>query len=212
MKVTAVNTSPRGNWNTAQMVRAACEGAKHCGAEVSYYDLYRQEKFTGCISCFGCKIPGRQGSCICNDGLKPILQSIAESDVVILGTPNYLGEPSAGFRALFERLIFQNLTYEKERRCYHAPEKRVLFLMSSNAPEEYYDAIGYTDMITRLKGSLDTFVGKTETYICGNTLQVADYSRYTWTYFDPESKKQRHETVFPNQLEEIRAIAENMCK
>lgn len=69
-------------------------------------------KFTGCISCFGCKLPEHQGECICKDGLAPVLSEIRNADGVIIGTPNYLGDGSAAFRSLYERLIFQSLTYK----------------------------------------------------------------------------------------------------
>ena len=35
--------------------------------------------------------------------------------------------------------------------------------------------------------------------VCGNTLQVRDYSVYDWTYFDPGEKRIRHDTVFPQE-------------
>ena len=50
----------------------------------------------------------KQGS-----GLYPILHTIREADGVIIGTPNYLSQPSAGFRTLYERPVFQNITYQK---------------------------------------------------------------------------------------------------
>ena len=77
MKVTAVNTSPRTGWNTATLVKEAARGAEAAGADVVYYDLYRQERFTGCISCFGCKLAPNEGKCIYKDGIAPILESIS---------------------------------------------------------------------------------------------------------------------------------------
>lgn len=39
-------------------------------------------------------------------------------------------------------------------------------------------------------------VGPTKVLVCGDTLQVNDYSKYNWTMFDPDAKKKRHEEVF----------------
>lgn len=50
MKTIVLNTSPRKNWNTAQVLKAAMDGAKSTGAEVEYIDLY-DLNFTGCRSC-----------------------------------------------------------------------------------------------------------------------------------------------------------------
>ena len=101
-KIVAINCSPRTGWNTATLVREAARGAEDQGAEVRVIDLYALEKFTGCVSCFGCKLPQSLGRCICRDGLAPVLEEIRNADGLILGTPNYLGDVSAGFRALYE--------------------------------------------------------------------------------------------------------------
>ena len=94
-KIIAINASPRTSWNTGTLIREAAKGAESEGAEVKVYDLYQSEKFTGCISCFGCKLPEHQGVCVCKDGLTPILDDIRSADGLIIGTPNYLGDVSA---------------------------------------------------------------------------------------------------------------------
>ena len=198
-KIVAVNTSPRAGWNTGTLVREAANGAASHGAEIVYFDLYKSEKYQGCVSCFGCKLAPNEGVCVCKDGLTPILDAIRGADGLIIGTPNYLGNATAGFRALYERLIFQSLTYQVERRCCNEHKIPVLFIMTSNAKEEYYDQIGYTAMIEGYRNQLDTFVGPTKILISSNTLQVSDYSKFNWTMFDPEEKKKRHETVFPDE-------------
>ena len=55
-----------------------------------------------------------------------------------------------------------------------------------------------------------TFVGPTRLLISSDTLQVSDYSRYNWTMFDPEHKKERHETVFPEDQKRAFALGEQM--
>ena len=44
---------------------------------------------------------------------------------------------AASFRALYERLIFQNLTYNLEAPCCNEHPIPVLFMMTSNAPDLY---------------------------------------------------------------------------
>ena len=196
-KIVAINCSPRSTWNTATLIREAARGAQAQGAEVEVIDLYKLEKFTGCVSCFGCKLPDNLGKCIYKDGLNPVLEAIRNADGLIIGSPNYLGDVTAGFRALYERLIFQSLTYKTEVRSYNRKQIPVLMIMTSNASEDYYAQIGYDEMLKRYQGTLGTFVGPTKILISSDTLQVRDYSRYNWTMFNPEAKKERHETVFP---------------
>ena len=209
-KIIAINASPRTSWNTGTLIREAAKGAESEGAEVKVYDLYQSEKFTGCISCFGCKLPEHQGVCVCKDGLTPILDDIRSADGLIIGTPNYLGDVSAGFRALYERLIFQSLTYKTEPRSYNERRIPVLFIMTSNAAEEFYAQIGYDKMLANYQNMLCNMVGPTKVMICSDTLQVSDYSKYNWTMFDPDAKKQRHETVFPTDKEKAFSLGAEM--
>ena len=211
-KIVAINCSPRSTWNTATLVREAAKGAEAQGAEVTVIDLYKLEKFTGCVSCFGCKLPEHLGKCICKDGLAPVLEEIRNADGLIIGSPNYLGDVTAGFRALFERLIFQSLTYKTEFRSYNQKQIPVLMIMTSNASEDFYAQIGYDQMLQRYQGSFNTFVGPTKILISSDTLQVKDYSRYNWTMFNPEHKKERHETVFPEDKKKAFDLGAQMVR
>jgi len=200
--VVAINASPRSGWNTSRLVEAAAKGAKEAGATAEVIDLYKLEPFQGCISCFGCKLPETFGQCVSQDGLSEVLGKIRKADGLILGSPNYLGNLTAGFRALYERLIFQYLTYNKERPNCNEHLIPVLLITTSNCDETIYDEIGYTRMLESYKQMLDRFVGPTKVMVCGNTLQVDDYSKYDWTRFDPVQKKANHEAAFPLKLKE----------
>ena len=196
-KIIAVNASPRKGWNTDTLVTEAAKGAEAAGAVVEKFDLYRLEKYTGCISCFGCKKEKSKGHCICRDGLTPVLDAIRGSDGLIIGSPNYLGELSASFRALYERLVFQNLTYNADTPCCNPNPIPVLLIMTSNAPDT-----GYLNLMRNYQRTLSGFVGTTELLISGDTLQLKDYSKTDWPwYFDGEAKKLRHETVFPQEMQ-----------
>ena len=54
-KIVVVNAGPRKGWNTDTILTEASKGAESAGAEIVRFDLFRLEKYTGCISCFGCK-------------------------------------------------------------------------------------------------------------------------------------------------------------
>lgn len=137
-KIIVVNAGPRKNWNTDTLITAAAKGAEEAGAAIERFDLFRMEKYTGCISCFGCKKEQHKGHCVCRDALTPVLDAIRESDGLIIGSPNYLGEMTASFRALYERLIFQNLTYNAERPCCNEHPIPVLLIMTCNSPDTGY--------------------------------------------------------------------------
>ncbi len=193
-KIIAVNAGPRMGWNTETLISQASQGAESAGAAVERFDLYRLERYTGCISCFGCKKEKFKGHCICKDGLTPVLDAIRESDGLIIGSPNYLSQLTAAFRALYERLIFQNLTYNLETPCCNAHPVPVLLIMTSNAQDTMYQ-----HLLQDYQQTLSRFVGPTEVFVSGDTLQLRDYGRtdWEWSMFDPEAKRKRHETVFP---------------
>ena len=206
-KITAINASPRKNNNTAQLVRAAAQAA---GSEV--INLYSLERYTGCISCFGCKTEKHFGECICNDALSPVLEQIRQSDGLIIGTPNYLGEASAAFRALYERLIFQYITYDPETPSANKRHIPVLFIMTSNAGDNAYEKGGfYHDLVCNYRDTLTRFIGPTKVLIAADTVQVRDYSRFNWTMFDGEAKQRRHDAVFDDLLKEAAAIGSEMA-
>lgn len=211
-KIVVVNCSPRTSMNTGTLVREAAKGAEAEGAQVQVFDLYRLEKVHGCMSCFACKLAPNEGKCVYKDGLAPVLEAIREADGLIIGTPNYLGDASAGFRALYERLIFQSLTYRKEPQRYDVRKIPVLFLMTSNCPEEYYPIIGYRKTVKAYQKALSDAVGNTKVMIAGDTLQVKDYSRFNWTMFNPAAKQERHETVFPKEREKAFALGAQMVR
>ena len=207
-KIVAVNASPRKGWNTDTLVSDAARGAEEAGAIVERFDLYQLEKFTGCISCFGCKKEAFKGHCICRDGLTPVLDAIRGADGLILGTPNYLGDVSAVFRALYERLVFQNLTYNRETPCCNPNPIPVLLIMTSNAPAAYDMQI-----LQKYQQTLNGFVGPTEVFACGDTLQLKDYGKTDWSwYFDGEAKQCRHETVFPEERKQVYQLGANLAK
>ncbi len=193
-KIIVVNAGPRRGWNTDTLITEASKGAEAAGAVVERYDLFRLERYTGCISCFGCKREKNKGRCVCRDGLTPVLDAIRESDGLIIGSPNYLSELTASFRAIYERLIFQSLTYNMETPCCNQHQVPVLLIMTSNAPDTMYSG-----MIERYQQTLSRFVGPTQVLVSGDTLQLKDYSKtdWAWTMFDPQAKQERHETVFP---------------
>ena len=208
-RIVAVNAGPRKGWNTDTLITEAAKGAEAAGAKVERFDLFRLAKYTGCVSCFGCKRELNKGHCVCRDGLTPVLDAIREADGLIIGSPNYLSDMTASFRALYERLMFQNLTYNKEKPCCSERPIPVLLVMTSNAPEGMYQGLlqGYQQTLNR-------FVGPTEVFVSGDTLQLEDYGKtdWEWSMFDAQAKKNRHETVFPQECRKAFELGAAMAK
>ena len=103
---------------------------------------------------------------------------------------------TASFRALYERLIFQSLTYNRENPCCNEHMIPVLLVMTCNSPDT-----GYQTLLQNYRNSFNRFVGPTNVFVSGNTLQLKDYSKtdWPWSMFDAEAKIKRHESIFPQE-------------
>ncbi len=112
MKTIAVNGSPRKNWNTAILLENALKGAVSEGSKTELIHLYNLN-FKGCISCFKCKKHGGKnfGKCAVKDDLTPVLKKIDKADVLIIGSPIYIGSVSGEMKSFMERLLFQYMIY-----------------------------------------------------------------------------------------------------
>ena len=62
-RIGAVNAGPRKGWNTDTLITEAARGADSAGATSARCDLFRLDRYTGCISCFGCKKEKNKGRC-----------------------------------------------------------------------------------------------------------------------------------------------------
>ena len=212
MKAIIINASPRKNWNTAQLLKEAQKGAESVGAETEYIDLY-DLNFTGCRSCLACKRKGvERNKCYWKDDLSPLIDKILHANAVIIGSPIYMGEPTAHFRALYERLAFCVLSYDGGNPSYFDGKVNMGFIYTMNAPKDYFE----NNMHPALKPT-EYFYGlllhgKVEYMASCDTLQVGDYSKYSMGAFDEAEKKQQRSRQFPLDLEEAYRLGAAMSE
>jgi len=204
MKTIIINASPRKNWNTAQLLKEVERGAQSVGAEIEYIDLY-DLSFTGCRSCFACKLKnGKHPGCAWKDDLSPLIDRILDADALIIGTPIYWGEPTAQFRALMERLVFCTMPYDQGTYFNGAVNVGLIYTM--NADQEYYER-NMRSYLSNIEGLFQMGLhGTVQSYASCDTLQVKDYSRYDMEFFSEEEKKQHREEQFPTDMAECYAL------
>ncbi len=198
MKAIAINGSPRKSWNTATLLRKALAGAKAKGAKTEFVHLY-DLSYRGCISCFACKkIGGKSyGRCAVRDELTPILNRVAEADVLILGSPIYFHTESGEMRSFMERLLFPYLTYTPGYAAIFPGKALTGLVYTMNVTEENMPAF-YQDMtVEASRGVMTRVFGNCEVLLCTDTFQFKDYSKYVSTAFDPVAKARRRLEVFP---------------
>ena len=212
MKTIIINASPRKNWNTAQLLKEAQKGAESVGAETEYIDIF-DYAFTGCRSCLACKRKGMErNKCYWKDDLAPIIDRILAADAVIIGSPIYFGQPTASFRALWERLAFPVLSYDGGEISYYDSKLNVGFIWTMNATGDYYETGIKPSLVVTESTAPMFFHGKTASYASLDTLQVRDYSKFSMGAFDENAKKERHDSQFPIDLQECFKLGAELSK
>jgi len=198
MKVIAINGSPRKKWNTAMLLEQALEGAASKGAETELVHLYDLD-FKGCSSCFSCKLKGGKsyGKCAMRDGLTPVLEKLATADAFVLGSPIYFGTATGEMRSFMERLLFQYFEYTIPPTSLFDRKIPTALIYTMNVPEEMMKENNYPIHFSSNENYLTRIFGHSETLCCFETLQFEDYDKVVFQYFDPEARKERRRTVFP---------------
>ena len=209
-KLIAINGGPRKGWNTDILLNKVMEGAVAAGAQAEMVHLY-DLNFKGCVSCFACKRKGgAHGVCAYKDELSPVLSALHDADAMVFGAPIYLGNVTAEMRAFLERFIFSNMLYNAERAQFLPPNKKAAFVYTMNVPEDRFIAVGYPSALSYAEGAIERVVGNIELLHSFDTLQFSDYSQYEANNFDPIAKKQRHDTVFPEDCEKAFALGQRL--
>ncbi len=198
MKVLAFNGSPRKKWNTATLLRHTLDGAASKGAETELIHLY-DYNYTGCISCFACKLKGGKsyGRCAVNDDLKPILDKVHEADAIILGSPIYFGMPTGVIRSFIERLLFQYLVYDAHHSFLFKRSIPTGLIYTMNVDQSLLEDIGYDMTLMGTEMTFKRCFGASETLMVTDTYQFDDYSKYDTSGLDEARKAQRKAEVFP---------------
>lgn len=224
MKAVLINGSPRKNWNTHKLLMEAERGAIEVGAVTETIHLYDLD-YKGCVSCFACKLKESKtnGVCAIRDDLRPVLESIVDADVLIIGSPIYYGNLTAETLAFIERLLFPIMQYEigetgKPIRSLPKSIKSGLIL-TMNASEEYWQA-GYNQRFLEFGGQLRWVLAEEETSLSGDdfpivysssTYQFSDYDKYRVTMFDPVERAEQREKQFPIDLKNAYELGRNLC-
>lgn len=201
MKVLAINGSPRRNMNTAQLLEKVVEGALSENLEAELLHL-RDYRFSGCVSCLKCKEIGgaSYGRCVLNDELRPVLNTAHEADILVMGTPFYFCTETALYRAFQERLWFQYYLYSNIKPPLSPRKKEIGLFYTMNIKEEDMEAYGKTVIVNNAKRIMELLFGPATVFLCTDTKQTPDYSKYEMDRFDVAGKLKRHEEVFPQDL------------
>ena len=134
-----------------------------------------------------------------------MLEKIEQSGGLILGSPIYWGDVSAAMRAFLERLLFQYTDFDDGQSLFSGRLKAG-FIYTMNAPEGFSAELSgkYAEL---LKMHFE-YAGTVE---CAETLQVEDYGKYRLGLFDGGQRRERRETVFPEDCRKAYELGRAMA-
>jgi len=140
--------------------------------------------YKDCRSCFACKLKGNKtgGVCAVRDDLREILEKVADSDSLIIGSPVYYGNLTAETLAFINRVLFPIWHYQidlstgKPESELKKPKKCGL-IATMNATEDYINS-GYAAPFESLSSQIALILGSCETLYSCDTYQFDDYSKY----------------------------------
>ena len=132
--------------------------------------------------------------------------------MLVLGSPFYFSIESSFMRACMERLWFQYYLYTAKKPPLSPRKKATALVYTMNVREEDIPAYGKDKVIGVAKGVMERLFAPCEVFLCTDTKQFEDYSKYEVDYFDVPAKLKRHEEVFPKDLERAFALGESLVR
>lgn len=102
MKVVAFNGSARKDGNTALLLNLVLDEIKNEGMETEVVQL-AGKPLQGCIACYKCFTNKNQRCAVEKDDMNDHIAKMLEADGILLGSPTYFADVSAGTKALIER-------------------------------------------------------------------------------------------------------------
>ena len=100
MKIIIINGSPQGlNGNTGKLVQVFADSAINEGAETEIVNL----SDISLNPCQGCEVCSKTGSCVINDDVGKIQNSMLSADGIVLASPNYMMNVSGHMKMFMDR-------------------------------------------------------------------------------------------------------------
>jgi multimeric flavodoxin WrbA len=100
MKILGISGSPRKNGNTAQAIQYALSLFDSEKFETEYITL-AELTLNPCRGCLNCQ----KGTCIQDDDMTTVTESMRKCDVLILGSPVYMGLISGQMKIMMDRTV-----------------------------------------------------------------------------------------------------------
>ncbi len=103
MKVVAFNGSGRKDGNTYLLLKIVLDELYAEGIDTELVQMAEREPIQGCVACYKCMERKDMKCAIDTDPFNDYFAKISEADGLLLGSPVYFSDITAGMKALIER-------------------------------------------------------------------------------------------------------------
>jgi multimeric flavodoxin WrbA len=171
LKILAINGSPRTNGNTSLMIKDILKKAEAAGANISYFDL-AELNIKDCKACMKCK---KEDCCAQNDDMQSLRPLIEDADLLLLGSPVYMGDQTGLMKCFIDRLYTFMAPAEPKGslKSRLSEGKRAMVLFTCQMPNGNvvynYMAVRYFNLLVNMLGYQDI-----RTYIVGGAVPNED--------------------------------------
>jgi len=160
MKISCLLGSPRSKGNSAAIARRFTETAASLSASIEIVEL-NQLTYRGCQGCMSCK--RTSDKCVLEDDLTGVLESLKQTDIVVMATPVYCSDVPGQFKCFLDRTFsYMKPDYRSEGNPSRVPPgKKLVFIITQGAPvEELFAEIPqkYQAFLKRSMGFGETFL------------------------------------------------------
>ncbi|MBN1925898.1 MAG: flavodoxin family protein [Prolixibacteraceae bacterium] len=109
MKATGISGSPNKKGNTAYSVKYALSVLEKYDVETQYISLSGMD-INFCTGCWKCQ---ENRNCVFQDDMEIIYEALRTSEIIILGSPVYMGMVSGQMKTMMDRCVLFRPSYEQ---------------------------------------------------------------------------------------------------
>ena len=102
MKAIAICGSPREGGNTEYYLKTILSELEQKGIGTEFIPML-DKTVKPCRGCYGCL---QHKKCVQDDDFEAIFQKMEQADIIVIGSPVYVGKPTSLLQALLERVTF----------------------------------------------------------------------------------------------------------
>ena len=131
MRACILFASPRGaDSNTLAVLNIFLDAWRAAGHEAQVFSLYDLD-IAPCRACRACQTDHTAPSCVVDDGMAPIFESVLQSDLIVFVSPIYSWYCTAPLKAAMDRMVYALCKFYGDERGPSLMEGKALCVLTT---------------------------------------------------------------------------------